>query len=391
MVALIKLLSRLFIKDRDNIGNARVRRAYGVLCSLVGIFLNLCLFVGKYAAGTLSGSIAITADAFNNLSDAGSSIITLLGFRLAAAKADYEHPFGHGRIEYLSGVAVSIIIVVVGFELGRDSIGKILAPVPVESGWLPMVILCASILVKFYMFTYNRSVGKKLASPGMAATAMDSISDCAATSVVLLCMIVSRIWNVNVDGWGGAAVSLFIIYSGFKAAKETLSPLLGNPPEPEFVKSIEDIVMSHSEVVNMHDLVVHDYGPGRVMISLHAEVPGSGDIYALHDAIDTIEYELREKLGCMAVIHMDPISTDDNKVNAMRCAVSAAAKEIDGRITVHDFRIVDGPTHTNIIFDAVVPNDLQYEDDEIKAELEKRVHALWDNCHPKINIDRPYL
>lgn len=388
---MIKLLSRIFIKDRDNVGDERVRRAYGILCSMVGIFLNICLFVGKYVAGVLSGSIAITADAFNNLSDAGSSIITLLGFRLAAVKPDLEHPFGHGRIEYLSGVAVSIVIVVVGFELGRDSIGKILEPSPLDSGWLPMVILCASILVKFYMFLYNRSVGRRLASPGMAATAMDSVSDCAATSVVLICMVIAHIWGVNLDGWGGAAVSVFIIYSGFKAAKETLSPLLGNPPAPEFVKAIEDIVMAHGEVVNMHDLVVHDYGPGRVMISLHAEVPGSGDIYAMHDTIDTIEYELREKLGCMAVIHMDPISTDDSKVNSMRRAVISAAREIDGRITIHDFRIVDGPTHTNIIFDAVVPNDLQREDDEIKAELERQVHSMWDNCHPKIHIDRPYL
>ena len=388
---MIELLARMFIRDRQNVTDPRVRRAYGLLCGLTGVVLNILLFAGKYAAGRLSGSIAITADAFNNLSDAGSSIVTLLGFRLAAVKPDTEHPFGHGRIEYLSGVLVSIVIVVVGFELGRDSVSKILAPQPIESGLLPILILAASICVKAYMFAYNRRVGRRINSPGMAATAMDSISDCAATGVVLLCTLVSRIWNVTLDGWGGAAVSLFIMYSGFKAARETLSPLLGNPPSPEFVKAIQDIVMSHPEVVNMHDLVVHDYGPGRVMISLHAEVPGDGDIYALHDTIDTIEYELSHKLGCAAVIHMDPVCTDDSKVDGMRAKLVASAKELDPRITIHDFRIVDGPTHTNVIFDAVVPMDLQWDDDEIKKKLEAVVHSLWSNSHPKIHIDKPYI
>jgi cation diffusion facilitator family transporter len=387
----IELLARMFIRDRQNVTDPRVRRAYGLLCGLTGVVLNILLFAGKYAAGRLSGSIAITADAFNNLSDAGSSIVTLLGFRLAAVKPDTEHPFGHGRIEYLSGVLVSIVIVVVGFELGRDSVSKILAPQPIESGLLPILILAASICVKAYMFAYNRRVGRRINSPGMAATAMDSISDCAATGVVLLCTLVSRIWNVTLDGWGGAAVSLFIMYSGFKAARETLSPLLGNPPSPEFVKAIQDIVMSHPEVVNMHDLVVHDYGPGRVMISLHAEVPGDGDIYALHDTIDTIEYELSHKLGCAAVIHMDPVCTDDSKVDGMRAKLVASAKDLDPRITIHDFRIVDGPTHTNVIFDAVVPMDLQWDDDEIKKKLEAVVHSLWSNSHPKIHIDKPYI
>lgn len=388
---MIELLARMFIRDRQNVTDPRVRRAYGLLCGLTGVVLNILLFAGKYAAGRLSGSIAITADAFNNLSDAGSSIVTLLGFRLAAVKPDTEHPFGHGRIEYLSGVLVSIVIVVVGFELGRDSVSKILAPQPIESGLLPILILAASICVKAYMFAYNRRVGRRINSPGMAATAMDSISDCAATGVVLLCTLASRIWNVTLDGWGGAAVSLFIMYSGFKAARETLSPLLGNPPSPEFVKAIQDIVMSHPEVVNMHDLVVHDYGPGRVMISLHAEVPGDGDIYALHDTIDTIEYELSHKLGCAAVIHMDPVCTDDSKVDGMRAKLVASAKELDPRITIHDFRIVDGPTHTNVIFDAVVPMDLQWDDDEIKKKLEAVVHSLWSNSHPKIHIDKPYI
>lgn len=388
---MITLLARLFIKDRDKVADAAVRRAYGMLCSLTGIGLNVLLFLGKYLAGRLSGSIAMTADAFNNLSDAGSSVITLLGFRMAAKKPDPGHPFGHGRIEYLSGVAVSIIIIVVGVQLGLESIDKIMNPQPVDAGLLPMLVLVASICVKGYMFAYNRDIGRKINSPGMAATAMDSLSDSIATSVVLISMLLSRFAGVNADGWGGIAVACFIIFSGFKAAKETLSPLLGNPPDPQLVHDITNIVLSHSEVMNVHDLIVHDYGPGRLMVSLHAEVPGNGDIYALHDTIDTIEYELSSKLGCDAVIHMDPVSPDGTKTAHMRDELAEAAKSIDPRLSIHDFRIVDGPTHTNVIFDAVLPNDSKLTEEEAVAQLEALVHSLWQNSHPKVHIDRPFV
>ena len=388
---MITLLARLFIKDRDKVADAAVRRAYGMLCSLTGIGLNVLLFLGKYLAGRLSGSIAMTADAFNNLSDAGSSAITLLGFRMAAKKPDPGHPFGHGRIEYLSGVAVSIIIIVVGVQLGLESIDKIMNPQPVDAGLLPMLVLVASICVKGYMFAYNRGIGRKINSPGMAATAMDSLSDSIATSVVLISMLLSRFAGVNADGWGGIAVACFIIFSGFKAAKETLSPLLGNPPDPQLVHDITSIVFSHSEVMNVHDLIVHDYGPGRLMVSLHAEVPGNGDIYALHDTIDTIEYELSSKLGCDAVIHMDPVSPDGTKTAHMRDELAEAAKSIDPRLSIHDFRIVDGPTHTNVIFDAVLPNDSKLTEEEAVAQLEALVNSLWQNSHPKVHIDRPFV
>ncbi|MFR5968249.1 MAG: cation diffusion facilitator family transporter [Oscillospiraceae bacterium] len=388
---MITLLARLFIRDRDKVADAGVRRAYGMLCSLTGIGLNILLFLGKYLAGRLSGSIAMTADAFNNLSDAGSSVITLLGFRMAAKKPDPGHPFGHGRIEYLSGVAVSLIIIVVGVQLGLESIDKIMSPEPVDAGLVPMLVLVASICVKGYMFAYNRGIGRKINSPGMSATALDSLSDCIATGVVLISMLLARFADVNIDGWGGAAVAIFIIFSGFKAAKETLSPLLGNPPDPQLVRDITDIVMSHPEVLNVHDLIVHDYGPGRLMISLHAEVPGDGDIYALHDAIDTAEYELQQKLGCSAVIHMDPVSPDGTKTAHMREELAEAAKAIDPRLTIHDFRIVDGPTHTNVIFDAVLPNDSSVTEDDAKAQLETIVHSLWQNSHPKVHIDRPFV
>lgn len=388
---MITLLSKIFIKNRGDVTNPAVRKAYGMLCSLTGIFLNILLFAGKYIAGTLAGSIAVTADAFNNLSDAGSSVITLLGFRMASKKPDPGHPFGHGRIEYLSGLAVSLIIIVVGVQLGLESIDKIRSPEEIDASLLPMLILVASICVKGYMFLYNRAVGKKINSPGMSATAADSLSDCIATLVVLISMLVARFTGVNIDGWSGAVVALFIIYSGFSAARDTLSPLLGSAPDPELVQRIVDIVMAHPEVLNVHDLIVHDYGPGRLMVSLHAEVPGDGDIYELHDAIDTAEYELQRELGCNAVIHMDPVSTDDTKTGRMRDELIEAVDGLGYGISIHDFRIVDGPTHTNVIFDAVLPNDSPLTEDEARSALETLVHSLWENSHPKVHIDRPFV
>ena len=388
---MITLLSKIFIKNRGDVTNPAVRKAYGMLCSLTGIFLNILLFAGKYIAGTLAGSIAVTADAFNTLSDAGSSVITLLGFRMASKKPDPGHPFGHGRIEYLSGLAVSLIIIVVGVQLGLESIDKIRSPEEIDASLLPMLILVASICVKGYMFLYNRAVGKKINSPGMSATAADSLSDCIATLVVLISMLVARFTGVNIDGWSGAVVALFIIYSGFSAARDTLSPLLGSAPDPELVQRIVDIVMAHPEPIKVHDLIGHDYAPGRLMVSLHAEVPGDGDIYELHDAIDTAEYELQRELGCSAVIHMDPVSTDDTKTGRMRDELIEAVDGLGYGISIHDFRIVDGPTHTNVIFDAVLPNDSPLTEDEARSALETLVHSLWENSHPKVHIDRPFV
>lgn len=388
---MIELLARWCIPDRDNVTSPSVRRAYGTLCGIVGIALNILLFAGKFFAGQLSGSIAVTADAFNNLSDAGSSAVTLLGFRLAGRKPDTDHPFGHGRIEYLSGVAVALIIIAVGVQLARDSIAKIAAPEAVDAGWLPMAILAASIAVKGYMYLYNSSVGKRIASPGMRATALDSLTDCIATFAALASMLIYRFTRVNIDGWAGAAVALFIMWSGFTAARDTLSPLLGTPPSKELVDRIYAIVLAHPEIRNVHDLVVHDYGPGRLMISLHAEVPADGDLCELHDTIDTAEYELQKELGCSAVIHMDPVSIDDGKTSRMRAAVAAHLDEICPGMTLHDFRIVDGPTHTNVIFDAVLPNDSKLTEEEAVAQLETLVHILWQNSHPKVHIDRPFV
>ena len=388
---MIKLLTKLFIKDHENVTNAAVRRAYGTMCSLYGIFLNLLLFAGKYFAGVISGSVAITADAFNNLSDAGSSIITLLGFAIAGKKPDPDHPFGHGRAEYLAGLVLSAVIILMGFELVKSSFEKILHPEPISSGLLPAIILVCSILVKFYMCLYNRSVGRKIHSAAMQATATDSLSDSVATTVVLLSMGVSYFFHVNIDGYAGLLVAVFILYAGFNAAKDTVSPLLGQAPDPEFVQQVADIVTAHPEVVGIHDLAVHDYGPGRVMVSLHAEVRGDGNIFALHDAIDTAETELKEQLGCIATIHMDPIEADNTEVSQMRAAVAETLKELDDVISIHDFRMVPGPTHTNLIFDAVVPADYKKSDEELAASIRQHIHQTWPDRYAVVSIDHSYI
>ena len=388
---MIKLLTKLFIKDHENVTNSAVRRAYGTMCSLYGIFLNLLLFAGKYFAGLISGSVAITADAFNNLSDAGSSIITLLGFAIAGKKPDPDHPFGHGRAEYLAGLVLSAVIILMGFELVKSSFEKILHPEPISSGLLPAIILVCSILVKFYMCLYNRSVGKKINSAAMQATATDSLSDSIATTVVLLSMGVSYFFHVNIDGYAGLLVAVFILYAGFNAAKDTVSPLLGQAPDPEFVQQVADIVTAHPEVVGIHDLVVHDYGPGRVMVSLHAEVRGDGNIFDLHDAIDTAETELKEQLGCIATIHMDPIEADNTEVSQMRAAVAETLKELDDVISIHDFRMVPGPTHTNLIFDAVVPADYKKSDEELAASIRQHIHQTWPDRYAVVSIDHSYI
>lgn len=388
---MIKLLTKLFIKDHENVTNAAVRRAYGTMCGLYGIFLNLLLFAGKYFAGVISGSVAITADAFNNLSDAGSSIITLLGFAIAGKKPDPDHPFGHGRAEYLAGLVLSAVIILMGFELVKNSFEKILHPEPISSGLLPAIILVCSILVKFYMCLYNRSVGKKINSAAMQATATDSLSDSVATTVVLLSMGVSYFFHVNIDGYAGLLVAVFILYAGFNAAKDTVSPLLGQAPAPEFVQQVADIVTAHPEVVGIHDLVVHDYGPGRVMVSLHAEVRGDGNIFDLHDAIDTAETELKEQLGCIATIHMDPIEADNTEVSQMRAAVAETLKELDDVISIHDFRMVPGPTHTNLIFDAVVPAGYEKSDEELAASIRQHIHQTWPDRYAVVSIDHSYI
>lgn len=388
---MIALLAKKFIKDCENVTSPAVRQAYGMLCGIVGICLNIVLFVLKFFAGTISGSIAITADAFNNLSDAGASVVTLLGSKLAGKKPDPDHPFGHGRIEYLSGLAVSMVILLMGFELLRDAVDKILHPEVVEFSLLAVGILIASIAVKCYMYLYNHAVGKKIDSAAMQATATDSLSDCIATGAVLLATLVGHWTNLRIDGWCGLIVSGLILFAGYNAAKDTIAPLLGQPPEQEFVDEIERTVMAHTLVRGIHDLVVHDYGPSRVMITLHAEVPADHNIMDIHDEIDLIEVELREKLGCEATIHMDPIDMNDTTVMETREKVAQLVGLIDEQITIHDFRMVTGPTHTNVIFDAVVPFAFRLSDKEVEERIKDAVRTLDGNYFAVIQIDKSYV
>ena len=388
---MISLLAKWLIPNRDNVENSEVRRAWGSLCGFMGIALNLLLFAGKLAAGALSGSIAVTADAFNNLSDAGSSVVTLLGFRLAGKKPDADHPFGHGRMEYVSGLAVAGLILLMGAELAKSSVEKILRPESVSFSWLAAAILLVSIGVKVYMYLYNKSVGKKIRSAAMAATASDSLSDTAATAAVLLAMLVGHWSGVQLDGWTGLLVALFILWSAVQAARDTVSPLLGQSPDPLLVKEIEELVMAHDAVVGVHDLVVHDYGPGRRIISLHAEVPADGQVLALHDVIDNIEAELSRKLHCEAVIHMDPVVVGDPQVDALHEKVAALVRTIDPRITIHDFRIVPGATHTNLIFDAVIPFDERLTRPQVAAQICQLVQGLDGRYRAVVKIENSYV
>lgn len=385
---MITLLSRWFIKNRDQTTDPIVRRSYGTLAGIVGICLNLFLFLIKYLAGTRAGSIAVTGDAFNNLSDAGSSLITLIGFQFAGRKPDADHPFGHGRIEYVSGFIVSVAIILMGFELGQSALEKILHPEPVETGLLSVCVLLLSVGVKLYMCFYNRRLGKKLGSAAMSATATDSLSDAAATGVVLLSLLIMKLSGVNLDGWCGLLVAGFILYAGYSAAKDTLSPLLGNPPDPEFVEKIQEIVLSHPEIVGMHDLIVHDYGPGRTMVSLHGEMKGEGDIFALHDRIDHIERELEEKLGCSVVIHMDPVESDNSAVSRLQSEVESLAAAIHPALSVHDFRIVTRSSGTEYLFDLVIPSKVSPGDDAIVEKLTAALAQSHPDCRAVIRVDR---
>lgn len=390
---MIKLLSRIFIKDYKNYESPAVRSSYGVLCGGFGIFLNILLFIGKFLAGTLAKSVSITADAFNNLADAGSSIITLLGFRLARQKPDTKHPFGHGRIEYIAGLLVSAAIILMGFELAKSSISKIISPEPIEFSVLTAAILVCSILVKLYMVFYNKSIGKKIKSATLGATALDSCSDCIATSVVLVSSLIAHFFKINIDGYCGVLVAAFVIYSGIRALQETITPLLGQAPDREFIERIQKLIEEFPEITGIHDLIVHDYGPGRLMISLHAEMPvyEDSDIFAMHDIIDNAERLLSKELECLVTIHLDPTRSNDEKVAELKAKTVNVLHGISPELSLHDFRVVPGPTHTNLIFDVVIPFDLKLKEDEITEKLNSAVSELDDaKYYVVVSFDRPY-
>lgn len=381
-------LSRRWIPNHEQVQDPVVRRQYGYLCGGMGIVLNLLLCIGKLAAGTLCGSIAITADAFNNLSDAGSSLVTLLGFKLAGQKPDMDHPFGHGRMEYISGLIVALLILLMGFELGKSSVEKIIHPQPVEFSWVSVAILACAIGVKLYMAAYNRAIGKRIQSAAMLATAADSLSDSAATGAVLLCALLGHWTSWNMDGWAGVLVAVLILRAGYGAARDTISPLLGQAPDPELVERIQALVMSFPDICGVHDLMVHDYGPGRLMISLHAEVPADGDLLALHDTIDCAEQALRDSFACQAVIHMDPIDTNDARVCETRTGLEALVKQLDSRATIHDLRMVTGPTHTNVIFDVACPFDVPLSNEQVQEKMRQLVRQLDSSYCAVVTVDR---
>lgn len=387
---MLTLLINLFIKDKDNISDVKVRENYGVLCSGYGIFLNICLFAGKYLAGVLSASISMMADAFNNLSDAGSSIISLIGFKLASKKPDPGHPFGHGRIEYLAGLGVSALIVIMGYQLCINSFSKIRHPEETVFSLVSMIILIASILVKFYMAFYSKRIGKKIGSQTLQATATDSMSDTVSTFVVLAGTLITRFTGLKLDGYLGMFVGILILIAGIRSAIEVISPLLGEAPSEEFIKSVEEIVMSYDEIVGIHDLIVHDYGPGRVMITLHAEVPADGNVLDLHDVIDRAEYALGARLNCHATIHMDPVSVGDEYVDSLKAKVKEILSNMDGIVNFHDFRVVKGNTHTNMMFDVVASYSLKKSDDEIKTEIFNKIQEYDPKLFSVITVDRDY-
>lgn len=388
---MVTLLAKHFIPNHTNMKSPDVRHSYGMLCGIVGILLNILLFTGKFLAGIFSHSIAITADAFNNLSDAGSSFITLAGFKLASQKPDPDHPYGHGRMEYLSGLFVSLLILLMAVELLKTSVDKIINPQDTLMNPIVVTILILSILIKLYMSYYNHMIGKKIDSAALLATATDSRGDCISTLLVLISSLISLFTGIQIDGWCGLLVGIFILYSGFSAAKDTISPLLGQAPDKEYVEEIERIVTSHDLILGIHDMMVHDYGPGRVVVSLHAEVPSDGDLLEMHDLIDHIEHDLANICHCEAVIHMDPIAVNDPEVDSIKAQIAHIIESIDAELKFHDFRIVKGPTHTNLIFDVLVPYRFTIADNNLIELIDTKVKELNPSYFVVVKIDHTYI
>ena len=374
-----EFLLKHFVKGYPDTSSPAVRTRCGNLAGTVGIVCNVLLCAGKFLAGFLSGSLAISADAVNNLSDASSSVIALLGFRIAAKPADDEHPYGHGRTEYLAGLAVSVMILLIGLELVKTSVGKIMAPEPIQAGLVPLAVLVVSILVKLWMAAFNRQVGKQIGSSVLEATAADSRNDVIATSAVLVATLAQMIFGWQLDGWIGLAVAAFILYSGWGLVKEAIAPLLGQAPDPEIVRHILEVTRSYPGVLGIHDLIVHDYGPGRQFASLHVEMAASQDVLASHDVIDQIERRFLEQEGLHVIIHYDPIITDNNEMGEAREYLAKQVKRLDPRLTIHDLRVVPGETHTNLIFDLVVPHGFEMPECRLKSE----VQAMAQSKNPK--------
>lgn len=392
---MIHLLAKIFIKNRRDTASVSVRSAYGVLLGWVGIVLNLLLFAAKLIASFLSGAISLRADAFNNLGDAGSSIVSLLGFRLASKKPDRDHPYGHGRFEYIAGLGVAIAILSMAVSLLRTSLDALIHGGPTAFSshfWLSCAVMLGSVLVKLYLFFVNRILGKTLSSPTMRAVSLDSLSDTAATGVVLLCAVLTHfvpaLQRIRLDAICGLLVSLFIFYSGVKSARETIEPLLGRRPDPTFVDEISRAVLSFEDINGVHDVIVHDYGPGRVFVSLHAEVPSDADLCEIHDVIDTAEKYLSDTYHCSATIHMDPIVTDDPYIASVKKQMQERLCAIDARLSLHDFRIMTNPSGKTMLFDVLLPFDLATDETELNAEIEQIAKEIDPDLTAVVEFDR---
>lgn len=386
-----KLLVRLFIKNYQDLKNPDVREKYGYLGSITGIIINIVLAIAKYLIGTLTNSIAITADAVNNFSDSISCIITLVSFKMANMKPDKEHPFGHGRIEYVAALIVGFLVELMGYELIKSSIEKIKNPEAVVFSVPAVIVLVLSIGGKLWLALFNRFLGKQIDSAAMTAVFTDSIGDITATTVTLISLIVSLFTDLPIDGYMGIVVSLFILYAGFNILKESIGILLGTPPSKELVDELVEFIMSHDEILGIHDLVVHSYGATRIFASVHTEIAADGDLLSAHDTIDTIEKLTKEKFGIELVIHMDPIVTNDEKVEKNYQLVHKAIKEIDEILDIHDFRMVEGPVHTNFIFDVVIPHKYRMTEKELISEINDRIHKINENFCLVITVDNCYI
>lgn len=384
------LLVKLFIKDSEKINDKKVRTAYGVLSSITGIVLNLILAGAKYAAGVISGSISITADAINNLSDAGSSIVSFFGVKISAKPADKDHPYGHGRVEYISAFIVAFFVLFMGIELFKDSVGKIINPEPVKFSFLSLSILVFSIIAKLWLGIFNRTLGKKINSASMMAVMKDSFSDCLATSVAAVSIIVSAFSDINIDGYLGIIVAIFIFIAGFGILKETLGNILGRAPEEEFVDEITEKILSYPHICGVHDMIIHDYGPSCRFASVHAEVPSNEDIMELHDIIDGIERDIYNEYGMLTSIHMDPVVINDERINELRRITEDAVASVDERLTIHDFRVVEGPSHTNLIFDTLLPRDIKCTDREICQKIEEALGKIDERFFCVITVDHAF-
>lgn len=382
-----KLLLRIFVRDYQNADAPHVHAAIGMLAGIVGVVCNLLLFAGKLTAGLLAASVSIIADAMNNLSDASSSVITLLGFRMAQRPADKNHPYGHARYEYLSGLVVAFLILLIGAELGQSSLEKIIHPSPVSYPNIAISIMLASIAVKLWMSLFFRRLGREIHSTTLYATAADSRNDVIATCAVLLGCLVNRFWGLNIDGWIGLLVALFILYSGFDIAKETISPLLGRQADEELLQSIEQMILSHDKILGIHDLLVHDYGPGQYFASVHVELSAEESPQACHDIIDHLECDVLNELNVHLVIHYDPVQTDDPELNEMREIVLGIIQGIDSRLSMHDFRMIRSTGRSRLSFDLAVPYEMQSRQSEIKAQIDERLREMGRNYKTVIRFD----